>query len=66
MRTIYYELTSLCFLLSGVPQGFNPPEKLGRFRHTIDLILHTDTVESSIGLMEICNNTSKIYITTDL
>jgi hypothetical protein len=31
--------TSRCFLGFGVPQGFNPPEKLGRFRHTMDLML---------------------------
>lgn len=27
-------------LLFGVPQGFSPPEKLGKLRHTIDLTLH--------------------------
>lgn len=31
--------TSRRLLLFGVPQGFSPPEKLGKFRHTIDLIL---------------------------
>lgn len=34
--------TSRCFFLSGVPQGFNPPEKLGKFRQTIDLMLHIE------------------------
>lgn len=31
--------TSRRLLLFGVPQGFSPPEKLGKFKHTIDLIL---------------------------
>jgi hypothetical protein len=32
-------LTSCTFLVPGVPQGFSPPEKLGRFRQTIDRML---------------------------
>lgn len=35
-------LTSCCFFLSGVPQGFNPPEKLGKLRQTIDLMLYNE------------------------
>ena len=28
------------FFLLGVPQGLSPPEKLGKLRHTIDLMLY--------------------------
>jgi hypothetical protein len=33
------KLTSCAFLVPGVPQGLNPPEKLGKFRQIIDRIL---------------------------
>lgn len=36
------KLTSRCFFLSGVPQGFNPPEKLAKLRQTIDLMLYDE------------------------
>lgn len=34
-----FRRTSRRFLMFGVPQGFNPPEKLGKLRHTIDRML---------------------------
>lgn len=34
------KLTEKSFLPDGVPQGLNPPEKLGKLRQTIDLMLH--------------------------
>lgn len=37
---LIFGLTSELFLMLGVPQGLSPPEKLGRLRHTIDLILY--------------------------
>lgn len=40
------KFTSFFFLLLGVPQGFSPPEKLGKLRHTIDLMLHVKREES--------------------
>lgn len=33
------KLTSSALLVPGVPQGFKPPEKLGKFRHTMDRML---------------------------
>lgn len=36
------KLTFRCFFLSGVPQGSNPPEKLGKLRQTIDLMLYDE------------------------
>jgi hypothetical protein len=32
--------TSRRMIPLGVPQGFSPPEKLGKFKHTIDLMLY--------------------------
>lgn len=32
--------TSRRMILLGVPQGFSPPEKLGKFKHIIDLMLY--------------------------
>lgn len=34
------ELTSSSFLCPGFPQGFSPPEKLGKLRQTMDLTLY--------------------------
>jgi hypothetical protein len=33
------KLTSCTFLVPGVPQGLNPPEKLGKLRQIIDRML---------------------------
>lgn len=43
------ELTSRNLFLFGVPQGFNPPEKLGKLRHTIDLILYVKENKKLVG-----------------
>lgn len=40
--------TSRRLLLFGVPQGFSPPEKLGRFRQTIDLILQVQSDKKTV------------------
>ena len=41
-----WKLTSRRLLAFGVPQGLNPPEKLGKFRHTIDRMLLKKKEES--------------------
>jgi hypothetical protein len=38
-ETKKWKPTSAVLLVPGVPQGFNPPEKLGRFRQTIERML---------------------------
>ena len=38
-ETKTWKLTSAALLVPGVPQGFKPPEKLGRFRQTMDRML---------------------------
>jgi hypothetical protein len=37
-------------LLFGVPHGFSPPEKLGKLRHTIDLMLFVEKTEEGMSI----------------
>ena len=39
------EPTSAALLVPGTPQGFSPPEKLGRFRQTIDRMLQESQMQ---------------------
>lgn len=39
-RICVWSFTSRLLCLFGVPHGFNPPEKLGKLRHTMDLMLY--------------------------
>jgi len=39
------EPTSAALLVPGMPQGFSPPEKLGRFRQAIDRMLQESQMQ---------------------
>lgn len=51
----------------GVPQGFSPPEKLGKLRHTIDLMLYPkgDVSRSRIWAFIIGEPNRKITCTVE-
>ena len=55
------KFTSRRFFWFGVPQGFSPPEKLGKLRQTIDLMLCIKREEGFQKHIRCCFRSKQIH-----